>query len=84
MPEGKWITEAANGYGTTLEITGQLYSGKSSFQQIDLYQTRKLGKLLMLDGIIQLTGFDEFAYHEMMAHLPYYTHPAPEKVLVII
>ena len=81
--DGKWISEVANGYGTTLEITEHLFSKKSDFQQIDIYQTRKLGKLLMLDGIIQLTGFDEFAYHEMMAHLPYYTHPAPRKTLVI-
>lgn len=83
MSSGKWISEVANGYGTTLEITEHLFSKKSAFQQIDIYQTRKLGKLLMLDGIIQLTSFDEFAYHEMMAHLPYYTHPSPEKVLVI-
>ena len=83
MNSGKWISEVANGYGTTLEITEHLFSKKSEFQQIDIYQTRKLGKLLMLDGIIQLTSFDEFAYHEMMAHLPFYTHPCPEKVLVI-
>lgn len=83
MDGGRWISEVANGYGTTLEITEHLFSKKSEFQQIDIYQTRKLGKLLMLDGIIQLTSFDEFAYHEMMAHLPFYTHPCPEKVLVI-
>ena len=83
MASDKWISEVANGYGTTLEITEHLFSKKSAFQQIDIYQTRKLGKLLMLDGIIQLTSFDEFAYHEMMAHLPFYTHPAPEKILVI-
>ena len=80
---GTWINEVANGYGTTIEITRHLFSKKSAFQQIDLYETRKLGKLLMLDGIIQLTSFDEFAYHEMMAHLPFYTHPCPEKTLVI-
>lgn len=83
MYQGQWISEVANGYGTTLEITRHLFREKTEFQQIDIYETRKLGKLLMLDGIIQLTGFDEFAYHEMMAHLPFYTHPAPEKILVI-
>ena len=83
MADGKWISEVADGYGTTLETTAHLFTGKSRYQQIDIYETRKLGKLLMLDGIIQLTGFDEFAYHEMMAHLPVFTHPAPETVLVI-
>ena len=78
-----WVSEVAGGYGTTIETAAHLFSKKSRYQQIDIYETVKLGKLLMLDGIIQLTGFDEFAYHEMMAHLPCCTHPAPEKVLVI-
>ena len=78
-----WVSEVAGGYGTTIETTTHLFSGRSRYQKIDIYETVKLGKLLMLDGIIQLTSFDEFAYHEMMAHLPCCTHPAPEKVLVI-
>ena len=83
MQGENWISEVAGGYGTVIETTSHLFSKKSDFQQIDIYETRKLGKLLMLDGIIQLTSFDEFAYHEMMAHLPVFTHPSPEKVLVI-
>ena len=75
--ESKWVTEEADGYGQTIETTEHLFSKKSKFQQIDIYRTRKLKTMLMLDGIIQLTGFDEFAYHEMMAHLPFYTHHAP-------
>jgi len=81
--DGEWITEAANGYGNTIRTTRQLVSRKSEFQQIDLYETEKMGHLLMLDGIIQLTSYDEFAYHEMMANLPFYAHPAPERALVI-
>ena len=79
----KWVTEAANGYGQTIEVTRELCSRQSSFQKIEIYETRKLGKLLLLDGIIQLTSMDEFAYQEMMAHLPYYAHGNPERVLVI-
>ena len=80
---GKWVTEVGNGYGQTIEVTRQLCERQSEFQKIEIYETRKLGKLLLLDGIIQMTSADEFAYQEMMAHLPYYTHGAPEKVLVI-
>ncbi|MCI5778599.1 MAG: polyamine aminopropyltransferase [Lentisphaeria bacterium] len=81
--EGNWITEAANGYGQTIEVTRTLCSRQSRYQKIEVYETRKLGRLLLLDGIIQLTSADEFAYQEMMAHLPYYVHGAPENVLVI-
>ena len=37
MESGKWISEVADGYGTTLEITEHLFSKKSAFQQIDIY-----------------------------------------------
>ena len=40
----------------------------------------KFGNVLVLDGVIQCTDRDEFAYHEMMAHLPLFSHPNPKKV----
>ena len=79
----KWITEAAHGYGNTIRVTKELFRTKSDFQTIEIYETEKLGKLLLLDGIIQLTSYDEFAYQEMMAHLPCQLHAAPERALVI-
>jgi len=39
--------------------------------------------MLVLDGIIQLTQFDEFAYQEMLAHVPLFAHPDPRNILVI-
>ncbi len=83
MMDGQWITEAANGYGQTIKVTEKLFSTQSKFQKIEIFETEKLGRLLLLDGIIQLTDSDEFAYQEMMAHLPYYAHGAPEHILVI-
>ncbi len=81
-----WFSEICPmwpGISLSLEIEEVLYSAKSRFQQIDLYQTRNHGRMLVLDGIIQLTQSDEFAYQEMMAHVPVFAHPCPEKVLVI-
>ena len=54
-----WVTEAANGYGQTIEVFRELCVRQSKFQKIEVYETVKLGKLLMLDGIIQLTSYDE-------------------------
>ena len=71
------------GSANSYEILDVLASRKSDFQQIDVYQTRHHGRMLVLDGIVQLTEFDEFAYQEMMAHLPLFAHPDPETVLVI-
>ncbi len=78
-----WVTEAANGFGLTVETTRQLCHRVTPYQTIDLYDTRKVGKMLLLDGIIQFTEYDEFAYQEMLAHLPLFAHPAPRRVLVI-
>jgi spermidine synthase len=71
------------GAALSLEIKEVLYSQASKFQQIDLYQTRNHGRMLVLDEIIQLTESDEFAYQEMLAHVPLFAHPLPERVLVI-
>lgn len=81
-----WFSETSDmwpGIAVSIEIETLLYSQKSRFQQIDLYETRHHGRMLVLDGIIQLTDFDEFAYQEMLAHIPLFAHPCPEKVLVI-
>lgn len=81
-----WFSEICSmwpGAALSLEIEKVLYSKKSKYQQIDLYETKNHGLMLVLDGIIQLTESDEFAYQEMMAHLPMFAHPAPEHVLVI-
>ena len=81
--EGNWAIEAGTGYGQCIKVREKLFEKQTPFQKIEIFDTCELGKLLMLDGIIQLTSYDEFAYQEMMAHLPYYAHGNPERVLVI-
>jgi len=81
-----WFSEICPmwpGISLSLEIKDVLYSKKSKFQQIDLFQTTNHGKMLVLDGIIQLTESDEFAYQEMLTHVPLFAHPNPENILVI-
>ena len=81
-----WFSEICDmwpGMALSIEIERVLFSKKTHFQQIDLFQTKSHGKMLVLDGIIQLTEVDEFAYHEMMAHVPLFAHPDPKSVLVI-
>ena len=80
---GEWISEVGPSFGFTVETTEHLYTARSPYQQIDIYQTAHCGRLMLLDGIIQFTEYDEFAYQEMLAHLPLFAHPCPERVLVI-
>jgi len=41
------------------------------------------GKMLVLDGVINLTERDEFVYHEMLAHVPLFSHPDPSEILIV-
>ena len=48
-----------------------------------MFKSTSFGNVLVLDGVIQLTDRDEAAYQEMIAHLPLFSHPNPEHVLII-
>ena len=60
-----------------------LYHTKSPYQEILVFENPFFGKVLVLDGVVQLTEKDEFIYHEMLAHVPLMAHPNPKKVLII-
>ncbi|MEI8217203.1 MAG: polyamine aminopropyltransferase [Eubacteriales bacterium] len=79
-----WVTEQQNNdVNFTCRVKKTLYSGKSDFQDIAVLETAYFGKMLILDGVIQTTTFDEYIYHEMIVHVPMFTHPSPKRILVI-
>jgi len=81
------IGEAENsiGFYQGLELVEDslLYATRSKFQTIEVHQSKSYGKVLVLDGVIQLTERDADSYNEMMAHVPMFQHRSPKRVLVI-
>lgn len=67
----------------SIRVDRQLYSGKSEFQRIDVFDSPEFGRFLTLDGYMMLTEKDEFIYHEMITHVPMAVHPNVRDVLVI-
>ncbi|WP_291573618.1 polyamine aminopropyltransferase [Clostridium sp. UBA4548] len=67
----------------TYKIKETLVRRKTDFQDLAILDTEALGRMLVLDGIVQTTINDEYVYHEMIAHIPLFTHPNPKKVLVV-
>ena len=67
----------------SIKVTKQLYSGKSQYQRIDVYESKEYGRFITLDGNLMFTEKDEFIYHEMMVHVPMAVHPSPKNVLVV-
>lgn len=71
------------GQANALKVEKILLHKQTDFQDLLVFQSTDWGKVLVLDGVIQLTERDEMSYQEMMAHLPMFSHPNPVNVLLI-
>ncbi len=80
-----WFSERySDNLQLSFRIKDMLLSVKTDFQRIDLFDTYDFGKLLTIDGTVQLTDKDEFVYHEMITMVPYYfCGQKPKKALII-
>ncbi len=79
-----WFSEAQTAnVKLSIRVDRQIYSGKSEFQRIDVFESPEFGRFLTLDGYMMLTEKDEFIYHEMITHVPMAVHPNVKNVLVI-
>lgn len=67
----------------TYEVSKVLYHKRSKFQDIMVFENPHFGKILVLDGVVQITEKDELFYHEMLTHVVMNSHPNPRKVIVI-
>jgi spermidine synthase len=64
-------------------IERKIFSGKSKFQKIEVFENKELGRILVLDGMVQLSTKHEFIYHEMLVHPAMLYHKNPKRVLII-
>ncbi len=56
---------------------------RTQFQEVVLFESPRLGRVLALDGIVQMTDLDTYVYHEMLAHPALFSHPNPRSVAVV-
>ena len=79
-----WFKEKnTDGYQVKWKISEILHTEKTPYQELSVVNTREWGKALILDGALQVSEKDEFIYHEMIVHVPMFSHPAPREVLII-
>jgi spermidine synthase len=86
MAEERWIAETLFdelGFRMSYKVDKVLYEMETAHQHLVLFEQPFFGKMLMLDGAIQITKKDEFIYQEMMAHVPIFAHGAAREVLII-
>lgn len=67
----------------SIRVNQQLFSGKSDFQRIDVFDSPEFGRFLSSDGSVIFSEKDEFTYDEMITHVPMAVHPNVRNVLVI-
>ncbi|WP_345241873.1 spermidine synthase [Pontibacillus salipaludis] len=79
-----WYTEKqTENFGITAKINKTHHTEKTEFQDLAMLETEEWGNMLTLDDMVMTTERDEFVYHEMVAHVPLFTHPNPKHVLVV-
>jgi len=70
-------------YGQAFKQENVLFEVKTEHQELVIFKNEHFGNVMALDGIIQTTEKDEFVYHEMMVHVPLFTHGNAKSVLII-
>lgn len=72
-----------SGWGQSFTISKEIFHEKTEHQDLLIFDNSTFGRVLALDGIVQLTEADEPTYHEMLAHVPLFTHDNPTSVLIV-
>lgn len=81
---GSWFREELYPHWRqSFQVTRELFRAHDGLQEIVLFETPGFGRVLTLDGVIQVTTGDEFVYHEMLAHVPVYAHGAVKSACVV-
>ncbi len=79
-----WLSESLYpDWAQSFRVLSEVASERSAFQDIRIVDTAGHGRVLLLDGVVQITEADEYVYQEMIAHVPLIQHGAVERVLII-
>jgi spermidine synthase len=72
------------GFSQTIELEGApIVQEKSRFQDIKIFDSKRNGRVLVLDDIVQLTTRDECGYSEMLTHVPMFEHGHAKEVMIV-
>lgn len=80
----EWLNETLYpDWGQRFRVVRELARVQSPFQDIQVFESASHGRVLVLDGAVQITEADEFVYQEMLAHVPLLAHGDARRVLII-
>jgi spermidine synthase len=80
----RWVEETLHrGFRIRLKADRVLFDSETEHQHLIIFENPEFGRVMMLDGVIQLASKDEFVYHEMMSHVPLFAHGRAKKALIV-
>ena len=80
----EWFRETLHAdYSQGLREDRLLYDSQTEHQRLRVFENGTFGRVLTLDGVVQVTERDNFIYHEMLTHVPILAHGAAREVLII-
>jgi spermidine synthase len=84
MPTDSWVNETLYDFwGQRFRVVRELARAQSAFQDIMIFESASHGRVMLLDGVVQITERDEFVYQEMLTHIPLLAHGDAKRVLII-
>jgi spermidine synthase len=84
MATDSWVNETLYAeWGQRFLVRRELARVQSAFQDIVVFESFLHGRVMLLDGVVQITERDEFVYQEMLTHVPLLAHGAASRVLII-
>ena len=80
----RWVEETLHrGFRVRLKADRVLFDSETEHQHLVIFENEDFGRVMMLDGVVQLSTRDDFVYHEMMSHVPLFAHGRARKALII-
>lgn len=64
-------------------VEQELLTITTPYQTLSVVENEEYGRILFLNGFLQLAQMGEEVYHEMLVHPALLSHPRPERVLII-
>ena len=84
MADERWFEETLTPHVRfALEASRVLVHERTGEHELALIENPIFGRVLLLDGAVQVTSRDEFIYHEMLAHVPILAHGNARDVLIV-
>ena len=82
----RWVEETLHDHFRFRFVADEVFfESQTEHQHLIIFHNQTYGRVMMLDGVIQVAERDEFIYHETIAHTPLFALglDQPRRVLII-